>query len=76
MGPSPRIPSHVRLGMTLLLERMRVLLEGEKTHRSFETVTNSVLFSGFVWMRRLAVRTNWPTVAEKPARKALKGCIE
>ena len=53
-----------------------MLLEGEGTHRSFETVTNSVLFSGFVWMRRLAVRTNWPTVAEKPARKALKGCIE
>lgn len=26
-------------------------------------------------MRREAVRTNWPTVAEKPARKALKGCI-
>lgn len=25
-------------------------------------------------MRRLAVRTNWPTVAPKPDRKALKGC--
>lgn len=27
-------------------------------------------------MRSEAVRTNWPTVAEKPARKALKGCVE
>lgn len=25
-------------------------------------------------MRKLAVRTNWPTVALKPERKALKGC--
>ena len=44
-----------------------------ETYRSCETVLNSDLFSGFVWMRRLAVRTNWPTVALKPARKALKG---
>lgn len=26
-----------------------------------------------VCMRKLAVRTNWPTEAEKPLRKALKG---
>jgi len=26
-------------------------------------------------MRKLAVRTNWPTVALKPERKALKGYI-
>ena len=26
-----------------------------------------------VCMRRLAVRTNWPTAALKPERKALKG---
>jgi len=31
------------------------------------------LFSGFVWILKLAVRTNWPTVAEKPDRKALNG---
>lgn len=36
---------------------------------------NSALFSGFVCTRKLAVRTNWPTVAENPERKALKGCI-
>src|SRR4051812_12313769 len=35
---------------------------------------NSPRFSGFVCMRRLAVRTNWPTVALKPERKALNGC--
>lgn len=28
---------------------------------------------GVVCMRKLAVRTNWPTEAEKPLRKALKG---
>ena len=26
-------------------------------------------------MRRLTVSTNWPTVAEKPERKALYGCF-
>ena len=26
-------------------------------------------------MRNEAVRTNWPTVALKPDRKALKGCF-
>jgi hypothetical protein len=36
-------------------------------------VPNSVLFSGFVWMRSEAVRTNWPTVALNPERKALNG---
>jgi hypothetical protein len=36
--------------------------------------SNSALFSGLVWMRSEAVRTNWPTVALKPERKALKGC--
>jgi len=41
--------------------------------RSFDTVLNSVAFSGFVWIRKLAVRTNWPTVAEKPERNALNG---
>ena len=34
------------------------------------------MFSGLVCMRKLTVRTNWPTVAEKPERKALKGCVE
>ena len=41
--------------------------------RSCEMLWNSALFSGLVWMRSEAVRTNWPTVALKPARKALKG---
>jgi len=27
-------------------------------------------------MRREAVSTNWPTVAEKPERKALNGWVE
>jgi hypothetical protein len=43
------------------------------TYRSFDILSNSALFSGFVWIRKLAVRTNCPTVALKPARKALKG---
>ncbi len=43
------------------------------THRSCDTALNSARFSTFVWMRKLAVRTNWPTVALKPERKALKG---
>jgi hypothetical protein len=28
-----------------------------------------------VCMRKLAVSTNWPTAAQKPLRKALKGCF-
>lgn len=28
-----------------------------------------------VCIRRLAVRTNWPTAAEKPLKKALKGYV-
>lgn len=43
--------------------------------RSCEMFSNSALFSGLVWMRREAVRTNWPTVALKPERKALKGWV-
>jgi hypothetical protein len=43
--------------------------------RSCEMLSNSDMFSGFVWMRSEAVRTNWPTVALKPERKALKGCL-
>ena len=39
-------------------------------------LSKSALFSGLVCMRKLTVRTNWPTVAEKPERKALKGCVE
>ena len=49
--------------------------EERRLYRSGLTLLNSALFSGFVWMRKLAVRTNWPTVALKPARKALKGWI-
>jgi len=40
---------------------------------SFDVLSNSALFSGFVWIRKLAVSTNWPTVALKPDRNALKG---
>jgi hypothetical protein len=43
------------------------------TYLSWEMLSKSALFSGFVCMRKLTVRTNWPTVAEKPERKALKG---
>jgi hypothetical protein len=35
---------------------------------------NSLSFSVLVCIRSEAVRTNWPTAAEKPLRKALKGC--
>jgi hypothetical protein len=45
-----------------------------QTYLSWEMLSNSALFSGLVCMRKLTVRTNWPTVAEKPERKALKGC--
>ena len=41
--------------------------------RSCEILSKSALFSGFVWIRSEAVRTNWPTVALKPERKALNG---
>lgn len=44
-----------------------------KTYRSSPTLLNSPRLPGLVCMRRLAVRTNCPTVAEKPARKALNG---
>lgn len=43
--------------------------------RSCEIFSKCTLFSEFVWMRSEAVRTNWPTVALKPERKALKGCV-
>lgn len=32
------------------------------------------LVGSLVCIRKLAVRTNWPTAAQKPLRKALKGC--
>jgi hypothetical protein len=51
-----------------------IRVERGMSYRSVDTLLNSAAFSGFVWMRRLAVRTNWPTVALKPERKALKGC--
>ena len=41
---------------------------------SCDMVPNSALFSGLVWILKLAVSTNWPTVAAKPERNALKGC--
>lgn len=46
------------------------------TYLSTDIRSNSALFSGLVCMRKLAVSTNWPTVAEKPERKALNGYIE
>lgn len=41
--------------------------------RSWEIFSNSAWLTMFVCMRSEAVRTNWPTVALKPERKALKG---
>lgn len=46
---------------------------GGCTYRSGARPWKSSLFSALVCMRREAVRTNWPTVALKPDRKALKG---
>jgi len=43
------------------------------SYLSSEVPRNSFSFSGFVCIRKLAVSTNCPTVAENPARKALKG---
>jgi hypothetical protein len=45
----------------------------EATNLSGDTESNSALFSAFVWMRNEAVKTNCPTVAENPERKALNG---
>lgn len=45
-----------------------------ESYRSGDTDGKSALLASVVWMRREAVRTNWPTVAENPDRKALKGC--
>lgn len=45
------------------------------TYLSCEIPSNSALFSAFVWILKLAVSTNCPTVAENPDRKALKGYI-
>jgi len=53
--------------------RVQSAADGKQTYRSCDTVLNSDLFSGFVCIRKEAVRTNWPTVALKPERKALKG---
>jgi hypothetical protein len=56
------------------LDDVRAIIKGDmSTHRSFETVLNSEAFSGLVCILKLAVRTNCPTVALKPARKALNG---
>lgn len=52
-----------------------ILREG-RTHLSCDMLPKSALFSGFVWILKLAVSTNWPTVAANPERKALKGCIK
>lgn len=38
---------------------------------SGETFGKSDLLASVVWMRRETVRTNWPTQAPKPDRKAL-----
>ena len=45
----------------------------KKTNRSSDNPLNSFRFSLVVCIRRLTVNTNWPTVAEKPDRKALYG---
>src|SRR5690349_9530919 len=40
----------------------------------FFTVAEAEGGSSLVCIRREAVRTNWPTAAQKPERKALNGC--
>ena len=44
-----------------------------EAYLSCDMEPKSALFCGLVWILKLAVSTNWPTVAEKPERKALKG---
>jgi hypothetical protein len=62
--------------MKLMQKKCNIKLPSTKSAkaRSCDVDLNSSLFSGFVWIRKEAVSTNWPTVAEKPERKALKGC--
>jgi hypothetical protein len=68
-------PSSVQL-MKLMQKKCNSIDPSTKSAnaRSCEMLSKSALFSGLVWMRSEAVRTNWPTVALKPERKALKGC--
>jgi len=47
--------------------------ECKHPYLSCDILSNSALFSAFVCIRKLAVSTNCPTVAEKPDRKALNG---
>lgn len=64
------VPIGERRGFLKVMDSVR---KPWKTDRSSDILLNSSRFSGFVCMRREAVRTNWPTVELKPARKALKG---
>ena len=43
------------------------------TYRSGDTLLNSLELAVLVCILKLAVSTNWPTVAPKPERKALRG---
>ena len=58
--------------LCLLLAAVRIRLH-RMPYLSSLMPSNSFLFSGFVCILKLAVRTNWPTVALKPDKKALKG---
>lgn len=61
--------------MKLMQKKCRIKLPTTKSANALsgDTAGKSDLLLSVVWMRREAVRTNWPTVAEKPERKALKG---
>jgi len=43
------------------------------THRSGEIDLNTPTLSGLTWARRLAAKTNWPTVAAKLSRPRCGG---
>lgn len=58
--------------VTIVLKKKKRLV---KHYLSGDTAGNSFLLDSVVWIRREAVKTNCPTVAEKPERKALNGCF-
>lgn len=62
--------------MKLTQKKCKIKLPNTKSANALSSLMpalNSLLFAGLVCMRNDAARTNWPTVALKPARKALKG---
>ena len=76
--PSALSPSHsfLRVQLTKLTQKKwRIKLPKTKSAkaRSWLMARNSAACAGSVCTRNEAVSTNWPTVAPKPARKALNG---